>query len=304
MTLGVGRGETTPERVSALARAIRDRGRLYKQSARRSHRKYGVHPTRVVARLDERSVFVVGSPRSGTSFTAASIGSVRGFADLGELAPLKAALPELHSMPAAEAAVHIRRIVGWSQRIGLIADARGVEQTPECSFVIPAIAKAFPDCRFVHLVRDGRDSAASLLGLGWLAGASATRTDEVGAAFGAGTRFWVEPERASQFPEASEATRAAWVWRRYQTVAFHALAELPDRSLLVRYEDLVADPAGTAARLAAFLDADAERASFEAAFAGTRDSASGRWRRELTPAQLGDIESEAGDLLRRLGYTD
>jgi Sulfotransferase family len=304
MTLGVRRGATTPDRVRALATAMRERRRLYTLSARRSRRKYGVHPTRAVARRDERPVFVVGSPRSGTSFTASAIGSVGGFADLGELAPLKAALPELHSMPAAEAATHIRRIVGWSQRIGLLAGTRGVEQTPECSFLIPAIAQAFPSCRFVHLVRDGRDSAASLLGLGWLAGASDDRTDEVGAAFGAGTRFWVEPERASQFPVVSEATRAAWVWRRYQSAALDALEALPGRSVLVRYEDLVRDPAKTSRALSEFLDAGEHGDAFEAAFADTHAAASGRWRRELSADQLVDIETEAGALLRQLGYAD
>ncbi|HXG75812.1 MAG TPA: hypothetical protein VNJ53_04515, partial [Gaiellaceae bacterium] len=33
--------------------------------------------------LDERLVFVVGSPRSGTTFLAGAIGSVPGFLDLG-----------------------------------------------------------------------------------------------------------------------------------------------------------------------------------------------------------------------------
>jgi len=30
----------------------------------------------------------------------------------------------------------------------------------------------------------------------------------------------------------------------------------------------------------------------------------GRWRRELTPEQLADVEAEAGALLHDLGYTD
>jgi hypothetical protein len=34
-----------------------------------------------------------------------------------------------------------------------------------------------------------------------------------------------------------------------------------------------------------------------------RDSSIGRWRRELTPEQLADVEAEAGSLLAELGYT-
>ena len=33
-----------------------------------------------------------------------------------------------------------------------------------------------------------------------------------------------------------------------------------------------------------------------------RDSSIGRWRKELTPEQIADVEAEAGGLLRELGY--
>ena len=33
-----------------------------------------------------------------------------------------------------------------------------------------------------------------------------------------------------------------------------------------------------------------------------RDSSIGRWRKELTPEQLADVEAEAGPLLAELGY--
>ena len=39
-------------------------------------------------RLDDRLVFVLGSPRSGTTFLAGAIGSLPGFVDLGEVPPV------------------------------------------------------------------------------------------------------------------------------------------------------------------------------------------------------------------------
>jgi hypothetical protein len=33
-----------------------------------------------------------------------------------------------------------------------------------------------------------------------------------------------------------------------------------------------------------------------------RDSSIGRWRKELTPEQLADVEAEAGPLFAELGY--
>jgi hypothetical protein len=40
-------------------------------------------------------VFVVGSPRSGTTFLAGVVGSIPGFVDLTEVMPIKAAIPSI-----------------------------------------------------------------------------------------------------------------------------------------------------------------------------------------------------------------
>ena len=96
-------------------------------------------------RLDDRFVFVVGSPRSGTTFLAGAIGSLPGFVDLGEVAPVKAAVPELASLPPDDAARRLRRILAVSRRVGLVGAVRPVEQTPEMAFVVRAIPLAYPD---------------------------------------------------------------------------------------------------------------------------------------------------------------
>jgi len=281
----------------------RTRAALYLASARRSWRHNGVGVSRALARPDERPVFVVGSPRSGTSFTAEQIGRVSGFADLGELRPFKAVIPVLDQLPPAEATRHVGRIIRTATRVGLVSGLRVIEQTPEATFLIPLIARAFPEARFVHLVRDGRDVAASLVGLGWLRAEPEKSADEVGNAYGAHSRFWVEPERRDEFSSASTATRAAWVWRRYESAAREGLSRLPaTRSVEIRYEDLVADPPATAERLADALGAADRCDEFVTAFEATRGSASGRWRRDLDAAQLADVTAEAGPLLASLGY--
>src|SRR5688500_19858035 len=53
---------------------------------------------------------------------------------------------------------------------------------------------AFPKARIVHIVRDGRDVACSLLDKQWLRSGAAA-VDDAGLPFGAHARFWVEPER-------------------------------------------------------------------------------------------------------------
>ena len=87
--------------------------------------------------LEERMVFVFGSPRSGTTFLAGAIASTAGFVDLGEVAALKASIPGLAGEPVETAAARIRRTLAVTCRLGLVTDLRAVEQTPEAAFVAP-----------------------------------------------------------------------------------------------------------------------------------------------------------------------
>lgn len=278
--------------------------RLYARSGRRAIRKYGVAPSRVLRRIDDRPVFIVGSTRSGTSFTAESIGTMPGFSELGELRPLKRVIPQLFALPVDEAAGAIRTIIGRAQRIGMVAGLRAVETTPECTYLIPAIVRAFPNARFVHMTRDGRDVAASLVGLGWLKADAGSGADEVGHVFGNHSRFWVEPGREADFVAASDVVRAAWVWRRYDTVAREHLRARPGQGIEIRYEDLIDDSEGCARRLAGFLGADDHVDALIATITDTVSaSARGRWQRELSPEQLAEVRTEAGGLLDELGYS-
>lgn len=244
---------------------------------------------------DERTVFVLGSPRSGTTFLAGAIGSLPGFVDLGEVAAVKAAVPALAGLPPEEVAGRLRRLLGVTRAIGLVRGLRGVEQTPETAFLASALVRAYPRARLVHMLRDGRDVVCSLLEKGWLRDGRGG-ADDAGLAYGAEPRFWVEPERAAEFREASEARRAAWVWRAYVS----AVRSSGTTSYEVRYEAMATDPASTAAGLAAFLDAPA--APLAAALAEAHASSIGRYRRDLSAGQLTDVEGEAGGLLRELGY--
>ena len=109
-------------------------------------------------------------------------------------------------------------------------------------------------------------------------------------------RYWVETERRGEFSEATEATRAAWAWRRYVAAA----RSVPDRTLEVRYEEIAADPAAAAERIAARLETDP--APLAAALGAVHSRSIGRWRRDLSKEQVEDVEHEAGSLLRELGY--
>ena len=94
----------------------------------------------------------------------------------------------------------------------------------------------------------------------------------------------------------SDATRAAWAWRRYVTAA----AAVPEQTVEVRYEQLATDPVAAARPVAAALGVDPELVAER--FAQVHDRSMGRWRRGLSPDQLADVEREAGDALVAAGY--
>ena len=277
-----------------LRSVLLDNPDLYARATGRLLRRAGFSPRRLLERHDDRLVFVVGSPRSGTTFLGGGIGSLPGFLDAGELNPLKASVPELARLPSEIAAARIRRMVEIVRRVGLVGERRLVEHTPESAFLVPALRIAFPSALIVHLIRDGRDVARSLLDRGWLARDSASR-DDARLKLGAHARFWVEPGREHEFESASEARRAAWVWRTYVEAA-RASGQVHE----LRYERLVTEPRAVAAELAGLLRVAPD--AMARALEGADPSSVGLFRERLTSEQLADVQAEAGGLLRELGY--
>lgn len=243
----------------------------------------------------ERPVFVVGAPRSGTTFVAGSIGRVPGLVDLGELKPWKAAIPQLASLPEDDAARELRGLLEGIRRHGLVRHLRAIEQSPETAFILGAVLRAYPQASIVHMVRDPRDVAASLVQKGWLRAGRDGR-DDVGAPYGHHARFWVEPERATEFDQADEARRAGWAWRSYVTAARAA----PSATIEIRYEQLAEDPQAASELLAAHVGADP--VILARALSRMHAESVGRWRRNLTPEQVAEIESETAELMEELEY--
>ncbi len=255
-----------------------------------------------------RPVLVIGAPRSGTTFLAGCIGR----------------MPEIsyHFEPRlTKAAARCVYDGSWSERRGaavfrlsyaalllaaLDGGRRFSEKNPENSFVIPFLAAALPGAQFVHIIRDGRDVAVSHAEQPWLSAASAGagQRGRGGQLWGPYPRWWVEPERREEFAAVADIVRSAWCWRRFTEAALHGLAGLPpDRSIEVRYESVVRDPAGTARLLSGFLGASAAgHQALQAGLAEARPGSVGRWRATLSEQQVSEVEQETGPLLARLGY--
>ena len=156
--------------------------------------------------------------------------------------------------------------------------SRVAERTPLHVLHLELIAEIYPDARFVHIIRDGRDVARSIAAREWGA-----KTIE-GAA-----EEWRECVRAAR--------RAALPTTRYREV---------------RYESLLTEPKGTIAELYAWLGLPATpevvgEGVLEARRPLNVDRArpevgTGKWRDDFSPTDLTAFARVAGDLLAELGY--
>ena len=165
---------------------------------------------------------------------------------------------------------------------------------PETYLMAPHVHAVFPRARYLHIIRDGRDVVCSLLEKPWLRRAQ-TSEDDAGLPYGSYARFWVEEDRREEFESATDARRAAWVWRSYVTAARRVSGPVE-----IRYEELTADPAGVAVVLAPRLGVDDRRLA--TALGRAHAGSVGRYATDLDAAQLADVEDEAAALLRELGY--
>jgi hypothetical protein len=222
-----------------------------------------------------RPVFIIGAPRSGTTFLGNSLGR----------------LPEIsyHFEPRLTKAA-----------------ARCVEKNPENSFLVPFLATEFPGAQFVHIVRDGRDAAVSHAEQPWLSAAAAAsgQRGRGGQLHGPHARWWVEPARREEFAQVTDIVRSAWCWRRFTESARDGVGGLPaGRTVEVRYETMVSEPAGTADQLADGLELSAaSRDALHAGLSRARPDSVGRWRKSLAGSDLIDVLAEIEPLLARLGY--
>ena len=168
----------------------------------------------------------------------------------------------------------------YGRHLGKSSATLWVDHTPTNFKRGLTLLRMFPDARFLHLVRDGRGVAASLLPLDW---------------------------------GPNDIFRAAEYWMARCAVGLAAELQLgPDRVLRVRYEDLLANPEPTLRGIASFAGLDYEPAMAQ----GTGhwpnrynerqhrlvgqppdQSRAESWHHSLTSRQIEIFESAAGEFL-------
>ena len=149
---------------------------------------------------------------------------------------------------------------------------------------------AFPDARFVHVVRDGRAVAVSLCKVDWWSGESQ---------WGFGR---LSDEDRSLYADSGyhEVVLAGLYWK----VLMDQFAAVKDEGLLeVRYDTLVTRPAETMAEILRFVDLP-PNGRFDERLAATRFlPEDARWRKALSTDEVTWLERALGPALTRHGYT-
>src|SRR5579859_3989050 len=255
-----------------------------------------------------RPVFIIGAPRSGTTFLGSCVGRLPEISYHFEPSLTKAAARCVYdgSWTRKRSAAVFRLEYAALLLASLGGGRRFAEKNPENSFLVPFLAETLPRSQFLHILRDGRDVAVSHAEMPWLAARSAAegRRGRGGQLWGPGPRWWVEDGRWDEFARVPDIVRSAWCWRRFTEAALDGLASLPaDRAIEVRYEWLVQHPAGAAELLADFLGtSSAGRQALHAGLARARPDSVGRWQAALNRNEISQVEGEIGPLLVRLGY--
>lgn len=255
-------------------------------------------------------IFIIGSPRSGTTFLGSCIAELPETSYHFEPVATKAAARYVYEQAwDVERAQRFYRLVyAWLTRIYADGDLRFVDKTPRNCFLIDFLQNAFPDAQFIHIIRDGRDAALSHSKKPWMQAAQAQskKHEPGGYRYGPYARFWVESRRVTEFESTSDIHRCIWAWRRHTESALATTCKLAKtRYHELRYENLVTNPREESERLLDFLDITAlsSRQHFYHAISRARTDSVGLWKKELSHGQLQQVSQEAGKLLKTLGYT-
>jgi hypothetical protein len=136
-----------------------------------------------------------------------------------------------------------------------------LEKTPENCLRLPFLQALFPDARVIYLTRDGRSNINSLIE-GWkqphlFPGYQVPAPLEIPGYTRDRWAFTLIPDWRELSSSPLEVV-CAWQWIRCNEAVLAHREQSQDQVpyLTLRYEDLIADPAGTLPRIAEFLQID------------------------------------------------
>jgi glycosyltransferase involved in cell wall biosynthesis len=191
-------------------------------------------------------VFIIGSPRSGTSILAWSLAQHGELWTEAESDIFYYLLREDHLQRAFETSV-ARPGGGWLGNAGVdrtqffvhlgyglnalltgTREGRWVDQTPANTLVVDRLAEMFPEARFIHALRDGRRVVQSMVNF---------------------HRTFPDPEDFERMksagrlpPWATDFRDACHSWARFVRIASDFCRRHPERAFTISNERLITDP--------------------------------------------------------------
>jgi LPS sulfotransferase NodH len=281
--------------------------------------------TKIPRERKRRPVFVMGCHRSGTNLLYDTLLSAGGFAIYrGYLPVYEILIP--HFGPPNDPHRREKLVAAWLhtksfERTGLKAEEISSKLLSEChtggDFIhivmdeianiggaqrwalydpdsvlhVAQIKREIPDALFVHIVRDGRDIALSLMKMG-------------------GFRPFPWNRQQRNLLE----TALYWDWMVHN--GRRSGRQFPADYIEIHYEKLVTEPRAVMAKLGEFIDHDldydriqetglgslsASNSSFRGDEKETRNPVS-RWKERLTHQEIASLESVIGESLEEFGY--
>jgi len=162
----------------------------------------------------------------------------------------------------------------FSEHCRLDGKPRWINKTPDYVQQLPTLHQLFPDLRFIHCIRDGRDIACSVM-----------------------TRPW----GPKTVPEA-----ATWWKDKIESGVQYGKAH-PEQYLEVRYEDVIRDPAAQLRRIFCWLgeeDCSAQILEhYQGGVVSLDESRIGDWKMRFSADDLREFTAQAGHLLEHFRYT-
>lgn len=258
----------------------------------------------------ERPVFIVGFSRSGTTWVydiLAAHPEVAGILESWIFTPTMGLSPLLNDNHWPSNPTGLGQLISKEELIPEIKEfiqnlfKRAlkpghrliIEKSPSHLERMGLIRRVFPRARFIHVIRDGRDVAASA--------ASAARS-------------WAPLWKKMPLGRSYSSCAAAWA----KTVAKGRVAgqALGEDYFEIRFEDIEMNPKESYRRLFNFCGLDFDDALLEAVFQKTdfalnfhpnvegfrRQGRSGEWKRSFNLLDRAFFNFKAGGLLKELGY--
>lgn len=169
------------------------------------------------------------------------------------------------------------KITGWS-RIGFLHEL-------------------FPDAKFIHVYRDGRAVANSLLAVDFWRGWHSPAQWRWGV---------LSPEHQAEWERHGKSfvALAGIQWKLLMGATAEASARVPAEQMMrIRYEDFVADPAHKFREVLKFCDLEWSSRFGRAIASYTLETANGKWREDLTTEQQAILQSVLAESLAKYGYS-